>query len=97
VDVVIYFMDHPKVNGIFNLGTGEARSWNDLARAFFTAVGKPLVIEYIDMPESLRSRYQYFTQADMTRLRKAGYHKPFTSLEDAVRDYVAYLKDNSRL
>ena len=97
LDVVMFFMGHPEVNGIFNLGTGEARSWNDLARAFFTAVGKPLVIEYIDMPESLRSRYQYFTQADMTRLRKAGYHKPFTSLEDAVRDYVAYLKDNSRL
>jgi ADP-L-glycero-D-manno-heptose 6-epimerase len=97
VDVVIYFMDHPKVNGIFNLGTGKARTWNDLARALFSAVGKPVVIEYIDMPESLRPRYQYFTQADMTRLRKAGYQKPFTSLEDAVRDYVKYLKDNSRL
>jgi ADP-L-glycero-D-manno-heptose 6-epimerase len=97
VDVVIYFMDHPKVNGIFNLGTGRARTWNDLARALFSAVGKPVVIDYIDMPESLRPRYQYFTQADMTRLRKTGYQKPFTSLEDAVRDYVKYLKDNSRL
>jgi ADP-L-glycero-D-manno-heptose 6-epimerase len=90
-------MDHPKVNGIFNLGTGRARTWNDLARALFSAVGKPVVIDYIDMPESLRPRYQYFTQADMTRLRKTGYQKPFTSLEDAVRDYVKYLKDNSRL
>jgi ADP-L-glycero-D-manno-heptose 6-epimerase len=97
VEVVLYFMDHPQVNGIFNLGTGKARTWNDLARALFSAVGKPVVIEYIDMPKSLRPRYQYFTQADMTSLRKAGYQKPFTPLEDAVRDYVTYLKAGSHL
>jgi len=97
VDVVLYSMAHPQVNGIFNLGTGKARTWNDLAHALFSAVGKPVVIEYVDMPESLRPRYQYFTQADMTSLRKAGYQMPFTSLEAAVRDYVTYLKDGSHL
>jgi ADP-L-glycero-D-manno-heptose 6-epimerase len=97
VDVVMFFMDHPEVNGIFNLGTGEARSWNDLARALFSAAGKPLVIEYIDMPVRLRSQYQYFTQADMKRLRSVGYQKPFTSLEDAIKDYVKYLEKKTYL
>ncbi len=93
VDVVMYFMENPNINGIFNLGTGEARTWNDLAKALFSAVGKNPVIEYIEMPEHLRSRYQYFTQADMTKLRKAGYTKPFATLESAVKDYVGYLKN----
>ena len=91
VDVVMFFMDHPAINGIFNLGTGRARSWNDLASALFCAVGRTANIEYIPMPEVLRSRYQYFTQADMTKLRKVGYTKSFTSLEDAVKDYCGYL------
>ena len=86
-------MENPNINGIFNLGTGEARTWNDLAKALFSAVGKNPVIEYIEMPEHLRSRYQYFTQADMTKLRKAGYTKSFTTLELAVKDYVGYLKN----
>ena len=91
VDVVMYLMDNPAINGIFNLGTGKARTWNDLAQALFAAVGKTAEIEYMEMPESLRSRYQYFTQADMVKLHKAGYHKVFTSLEDAVKDYCSYL------
>ena len=91
VDVVMFFAEHPAVNGIFNLGTGQARTWNDLANALFTAVGRKPNIEYIEMPEILRGRYQYFTQADMTKLRKAGYSKAFTSLEDAVKDYCGYL------
>lgn len=91
VDVVMYLMEHAFVNGIFNLGTGKARTWNDLAYALFSAVGRAPKIEYIPMPEVLRDRYQYFTQADMTKLRKAGYTKPFTSLEDAVKDYCGYL------
>lgn len=91
VDIVLFFMDHPRINGIFNVGTGEARTWNDLARALFAAAGKLPRIEYIEMPEVLRPRYQYFTQADMTKLRNAGYTKPFTKLEDAVADYVRYL------
>ena len=91
VDVVMYLMDHPSINGIYNLGTGQARTWNDLAHALFAAVGRPAEIEYMEMPEILRGRYQYFTQADMTKLRRAGYTKEFTSLEKAVGDYCGYL------
>lgn len=97
VDVVLFFLDHPDCNGIFNVGTGEARSWNDLAQALFAAVGKPRCIRYFDMPETLRERYQYFTQADMTKLRRCGYTKPFTQLEEAVADYAHYLKDQAYL
>ncbi|MBF0483677.1 MAG: ADP-glyceromanno-heptose 6-epimerase [Candidatus Omnitrophica bacterium] len=93
VDVVMYFFNNPQVNGIFNVGTGEAKSWNDLANALFKAVGKKTNIEYIPMPEILHDKYQYFTQADMTKLRANGYKKPFTSLTYAVADYVKYLKD----
>ncbi len=92
VDVVMHFWAHPDVNGIYNVGTGKARTWNDLARALFAAVGKEPCIEYIDMPESIRPRYQYFTQAEVTKLRDSGYKKPFTGLEDALRDYAGYLK-----
>jgi ADP-L-glycero-D-manno-heptose 6-epimerase len=91
VDVVMFFMDRPEVNGIYNVGTGQARTWNDLARALFAAARRPANIEYIDMPEILKSRYQNFTQADVTKLRNAGYTKPFIPLEDAVQDYVPYL------
>ena len=95
VDVVIFFLENLQLNGIFNLGTGEAQTWNHLAKALFSAVGKTLNIEYIEMPEHLRPRYQYFTQADMTKLRQAGYHKPFMPLAEAVIDYASYLKNNS--
>lgn len=88
VDVMLWLIDHPTVNGIYNLGTGEARSFADLARAIFAALGQKPSIDFIDMPEALREKYQYFTQADMTRLRAAGYELPFTRLEDAVADYV---------
>jgi len=91
VDVVMFLMEHSEINGIFNLGTGRARTWNDLAHALFSAVGRPARIEYTEMPEILRGRYQYFTQADMAKLRKSGYSRDFTSLEDAVRDYCGYL------
>ncbi len=92
VDIVLFFLDHPDVNGIFNVGTGQANTWNDLAAALFAAVGRKANIEYIEMPESLRPRYQYFTQAEMTRLRQAGYDKPFTPLLEAVKDYGEYLR-----
>ncbi|MBF0504959.1 MAG: ADP-glyceromanno-heptose 6-epimerase [Candidatus Omnitrophica bacterium] len=95
LDVVLYFMEHPQINGIFNLGTGQASTWNELALALFAAVHQEPHIEYIEMPEILRGRYQYFTQADMTKLRKSGYTKAFTSLEDAVKDYSGYLKNQS--
>ena len=91
VDVTLFFMEHPTINGIFNLGTGQARTWNDLAYALFAAVGRKASIEYMEMPEVLRGRYQYFTQADMGKLRKVGYAKAFTSLENAVKDYCGYL------
>ena len=91
VDVVMFLMERPSINGIFNLGTGKARTWNDLALSLFSAVGRSPNISYMEMPEVLRGRYQYFTQADMTKLRNVGYAKDFTSLEDAVKDYCGYL------
>jgi len=97
VDIVLFFLDNHKFNGIFNVGTGRARSWNNLAEALFAAVGKSPRIEYVDMPETLRPRYQYFTEADMAKLRKIGYNKPFTELEDAIQDYVGYLVDQRYL
>ena len=97
VEVMYHLFCDPKITGIFNLGTGKARSWNDLAKAMFGALGKEPVIEYIDMPESLREKYQYFTQADMTKLEEAGCDLRFSSLEDAVKDYAGYLKNSSCL
>ena len=88
LDVVDFLLDNPRVNGIFNLGTGQARSWNDLAKAVFSALGLPPKITYFDMPAEIRDQYQYFSQAKMERLRAAGYVRPFMSLEDSVRDYV---------
>ncbi len=97
VEVMYYFFLNPKKTGIFNLGTGEARSWNDLAKAMFSAAGKTPVIEYIDMPEALREKYQYFTQADLGKLREAGCDHKFRSLEESVKDYVNYLKAGAYL
>ena len=88
VDVTLFFHDHPEVSGLFNCGTGTARTWLDLAHAIFAAMERPPVIRFIDMPESIREKYQYFTEADTTKLRGAGYRAPFTPLEDGVRDYV---------
>lgn len=88
VAVTLYFLDRPDVSGLFNCGTGQARTWNDLAKAVFAALGKEPRIRYIDMPEGLREKYQYRTEADITKLLRAGYDTPFTSLEDGIRDYV---------
>ncbi|MGD9876593.1 ADP-glyceromanno-heptose 6-epimerase [Desulfococcus sp.] len=96
--MTLFFLDHPEVNGIFNIGTGTARSWNDVARALFSAAGKPVNIEYVPMPESLRGKYQYHTCADLSRLREAGCTHACTPLEEAVREYVRdYLALDSRL
>ena len=82
-------------SGIYNLGTGKARSFYDLAAATFKAMGKEVNIEYIDIPEDIRDKYQYFTEANMNKLKAAGYDKDFTSLEDGVEDYVRnYLMRN---
>ena len=75
-------------NGLFNVGSGRANTWNDLAKAVFAALGKPEKIEYFDMPEEIREKYQYFTQADIMRLRAAGYTRDVIPLTDAVGDYV---------
>ncbi len=91
VAVTLYFLEHREIGGLFNCGTGQARSWKDLMNAVFTAMRVTPKIEFIDMPEVLRGKYQYFTQADLTKLRGAGYAAPFTTLEDAVLDYVKYL------
>jgi ADP-L-glycero-D-manno-heptose 6-epimerase len=88
VNVVLWLYDHPKVSGLFNLGTGKARSFADLAVAVYKAAGRAPLIKYRDMPEELRGKYQYFTEADMGKLRGAGYTTPFTSLEDGVKLYV---------
>lgn len=88
VDIMAWLMQTPDVNGIFNVGTGTARTWNDLADSVFSAMGRETAVEYIDMPEVIRDKYQYFTQADMTRLAEAGCPVQMTSLEDAAEDYV---------
>jgi ADP-L-glycero-D-manno-heptose 6-epimerase len=97
VNVISWLLGHPAVNGLFNLGTGQARSFEDLARALFAALRQPADIDYIPMPEIIRPNYQYFTEASMERLRKAGYTRPFTSLVDGVREYVErYLSQPDR-
>ena len=88
VDVVQWLLDHPDVSGLFNLGTGTARTWLDLMAALYAAVEKPMEIKWVDTPAEIREKYQYFTQADMTKLRAAGYARPFTSVEDGVGQYV---------
>ena len=97
VDIVLYLWGHPAINGLYNVGTGQARTWNDLAFALFSAAGKQPQIDYIEMPESMRPTYQYFTQAHMTKLKTAGYSRPFTKLEEALKDYVGYLKNHAYL
>ena len=87
-DVIGFLMENRPASGLYNLGTGKARTFLDLAKATFNAMDKEPDIKFIDTPEDIRDKYQYFTQADMTKLRKAGYTKPFTSLEDGVTDYV---------
>ena len=88
VDVCIFLMEHRKNSGIYNLGTGKARSFNDLGKSTFTALVKPVQINYIDTPLDIRDKYQYFTEANMKKLIDLGYTKPFYTLEEGVKDYV---------
>ncbi len=98
VEITLFFYDNSKISGLFNIGTGKARTWNELVKAVFAAMGKKPNIEYIEMPESIRNQYQYFTEADITNLRKAGYDNETTPLEDAIKDYVQnYLQENKYL
>lgn len=88
IDVVMWLYDNSDVNGLYNVGTGESRTFNHLAEAVFEAMHLPKKIEYIDMPESLQSQYQDFTQASINKLRGVGYTKMFTSLEGGVTEYI---------
>ena len=89
VDVLYFFFIEKRTSGLYNLGTGKARSFYDLAALTFLSMGKEVAISFMDTPEDIRDTYQYFTEADMHKLRAAGYEKPFTSLEDGVADYVS--------
>ncbi len=98
VAMTLYFLEKPQVNGLYNIGSSRANSWNALATAIFSALGKEVNIEYIEMPDALRGKYQYYTCSDITKLKNAGYSGEQTSLQDAVRDYVVnYLVPNHYL
>ncbi|MFP4040891.1 MAG: ADP-glyceromanno-heptose 6-epimerase [Desulfosudaceae bacterium] len=86
--IIAWLLDNPAVNGLFNVGTGRARTWNDLAAAVFSAMDKPVDIEYIEMPEKLRDRYQYFTEASRGKLQATGCPVEMTTLEEAADDYI---------
>ena len=88
VAVMLWLLDHPEVNGLFNIGTGQARSFLDLAHAVYAALDRPPEIEWVDTPVAIRDKYQYFTQANMDRLRAAGFGGAFTPLEAGVAAYV---------
>ncbi len=97
VDMTLHFLDR-KDGGLFNIATGIARSWNDLVKATFTAMDLPVKIDYVDMPDSIRNQYQYFTRGDITKLRLCGYDKQIRTLEESVEDYVKnYLTGNTYL
>ena len=88
LDIVMWLLASPDVNGLFNCGTGKARSFEDLTKAVFSALGKEADIKYVDTPVEIRAKYQYFTEAKMDRIRDAGYDKPFTPLEQGIAEYV---------
>ena len=96
VDVILFMMEKRPQSGLYNLGTGKARAFKDLVSSTFGAMGLDPKISFIDTPEDIRDKYQYFTEADMTKLKAAGYSKHFTALEEGVSDYVSnYLNDNA--
>lgn len=96
INVIAFLMQTQPKSGLYNVGTGHARSFLDLAKATFAAMGRPECIEFVDMPLDIREKYQYYTQAKMDKLIDAGYNQPFTSLEEGVKDYVQnYLMKNS--
>lgn len=98
VDMTLYFLNKKDKNGLFNVGAGKARTWNDLVTALFKALDKEVSIEYIDLPDTIADKYQYFTEANLDKIKGTGYNSPVTSLEDGVTDYVKnYLLKNSYL
>ena len=88
IEILVFIMNKKLHSGIYNLGSGKARTFNDLIRATFRALNLKVNISYIDTPADIRDRYQYFTEANMSKLKSLGYNKPFTSLEDGVNLYV---------
>jgi ADP-L-glycero-D-manno-heptose 6-epimerase len=88
VAMTLYFLERKDIGGIFNVGSGKARNWNDLALAVFQALNKKLNIKYIEMPKSIRNQYQYHTCAEMEKIRSAGYKESITSLEEGILDYI---------
>jgi ADP-L-glycero-D-manno-heptose 6-epimerase len=98
VKMTLFFLDQQDAGGIFNVGAGRARNWNDLATTVFKAMDREPKIEYIEMPDSIRDQYQYHTSAEMKKIRDAGYTEPITSLEEGITDYIQnYLLPNKRL
>ncbi|MDH7605107.1 MAG: ADP-glyceromanno-heptose 6-epimerase [Melioribacter sp.] len=98
VDITLFFLEHKDKNGIYNVGTGKAQTWIELVTALFNALDKPVNIEFIDMPMEIRDKYQYFTQANLEKLRAAGYDKPIMNVQQGVEDYVKnYLLKNPYL
>ena len=98
VDMTLFFLDNPTLSGIYNIGTGQTNTWNDLANATFEAMDKKPNIKYIDMPDHLKDKYQYYTKADIAKIRKVGYDRSITTLPDAIKDYVQnYLQKNEFL
>ncbi|MDR0724203.1 MAG: ADP-glyceromanno-heptose 6-epimerase [Endomicrobium sp.] len=97
VEIMYFLFKNPSKVGMFNIGTGKSRTWNDIAKSMFLAENKQENIEYIDMSDVLKLKYQYFTEAKIDNLRKGGYTKPIMELEDSVKDYCSYLKNKSYL
>ncbi|MDR3611146.1 MAG: ADP-glyceromanno-heptose 6-epimerase [Ignavibacteriaceae bacterium] len=88
VEMTLFFLFNKEKNGIYNAGSGKAQSWNALVKSIFTALDKPVKIDYIELPSHLKAKYQYFTEADISKIKKAGYTQQLFSLEDGVADYV---------
>ncbi len=98
VEMTLFFLENKSSAGLFNVGSGEANTWNRLAAAIFAALGKKANIDYVEMPETLREKYQYYTCADVSKIKRAGYTRPVTGIEEAVEDYVKnYLLTGKRL
>ncbi|MEO6096932.1 MAG: ADP-glyceromanno-heptose 6-epimerase [Fibrobacteria bacterium] len=93
VDMTLFFLDPLRPGGIYNIGTGQARSWMDLANALFRSMGRETKVDFIPMPEAIRDKYQYHTQAELSKIRSIGYDDPIRSLEAGIEDYLPYLQD----
>jgi ADP-L-glycero-D-manno-heptose 6-epimerase len=92
VDMALHFLDPKAPGGIYNLGTGQARSWLEMASALFKGVGKTQKVDFVPMPEIIRDKYQYYTRAEIAKLRAAGYTAPIRTLEEGIADFVPYLE-----